>query len=135
MGVGAHPEPVDVLAEIEVPILDPDDRVGLLAIHGMRRAAISGNGDDFAYWWASGWSGTVTPTIAPISGPQIPAAHTTMSAGISPRSVMTARTRPSSVRIPVTVWRSRNVAPPSVARRACASETRTALHRPSVGTW
>ena len=85
-------------------------------------------------WWASGWSATVIPTIAPIRGPQMPAAQTTMSAGISPRSVRTARTRPSSVRMPVTVCSPRNVAPPSIARRAWASETRTESVRPSDGT-
>ena len=58
---------------------------------GIARAASSGSGVVFAYWWASGWSGTVTPTIAPISGPQMPAAQTTMSAANSPWSVMTAR--------------------------------------------
>ena len=102
---------------------------------GIANAATPGSGVVVVYWWASGWSGTVIPTIAPINGPQMPAAQTTMSASISPWSVTTARTRPSSVRIPVTVWLARNRAPPSVARRACASETRTALARPSVGTW
>ena len=75
------------------------------------------------------------PTIAPIRWPQMPAAQTTMSAGISPRSVITPRTRPSSARMPVTVWSPRKRAPPSVARRACASDTRTASVRPSLGTW
>ena len=75
------------------------------------------------------------PTIAPMRGPQTPAAATTMSAGSSPRSVMTARTRPSSVRTPVTVCSPRKRAPPSAARRACASDTRTASVRPSDGTW
>ena len=74
------------------------------------------------------------PTIAPIRGPQIPAHETTMSAGTSPWSVMTARTRPSSVRMPVTVHSPTTRAPPSMARRAITSAARTALARPSDGT-
>ena len=101
VGVGTDTEPVDVLAEIEVAVLGADDRVnGFPIARDRRTATISGSGFVFVYWWASGWSGTVIPTIAPISGPQMPAAHTTMSASISPSSVTTARTRPSSVRMP-----------------------------------
>ncbi len=98
-------------------------------------ATTSGRTSVQAYWWASGWRGTGMPTIAPMRGPQMPAAHTTMSASISPWSVMTARTRPSSVRMPVTVVSPSTRAPPSIARRAWASEMRTGLVRPSVGTW
>ena len=58
-----------------------------------------------------------------------------VTGGISPRSVMTPRTWPSSVRMAVTVCPPRNRAPPSVARRAWASDTRMASVRPSDGTW
>ena len=57
-----------------------------------------------------------------------------MSAGNSPRSVITARTRPSSVRIAVTVCSSANRAPRSIARRPIASIARTLFASPSVGT-
>ena len=57
---------------------------------GMSNAMTSGRGVVHVSWWASGWSATVMPTIAPMRGPQMPAAHTTMSAGISPRSVIDA---------------------------------------------
>ena len=97
---------------------------------GMAIAASSGSGVVLAYRWASGWSGMVSPTIAPTVGPQMPAAQTTTSAGISPWSVTTPRTRPSSVRMPVTRCSPRKRAPPSVARRAWASLDADGLGQP-----
>ena len=63
------------------------------------------------YSCANGMSGTLTPAISPISGANMPPALTTRSVVMSPASVMTPRTRPSLMSIPVTRVASQISAP------------------------
>ena len=56
----------------------------------------------FSHWPRRGVIGMETPTIAATAGAQTPAALTTVSQAISPRSVTTPVTRPACVRIAVT---------------------------------
>ena len=65
-----------------------------------------------------GVSGIGTPAILPISGPQMPAAETTISVAIRPCGVTTARTRPLATSMPVTGVCAWKVAPRSAAAAA-----------------
>ena len=86
-------------------------------------------------WWASGWSGTVIPTIAPMRGPQMPGGADD-DVGRDLAAVRDDRPDPAVVGADAGHGvLAEERAPPSVARRACASDTRTALASPSVGTW
>jgi hypothetical protein len=67
-----------------------------------------------------GWMGMRTPASRPTSAENIPAAMTTTSASMSPRSVRTRLTRPPSDSIPVTRVLVNRRAPPSRARSARA---------------
>ncbi len=53
--------------------------------------------------WRCGSLGSSTPTSCATSGHQAPAAMTTVSQPMRPRSVSTARTRPAEMSNPVTV--------------------------------
>ena len=80
-----------------------------------------------AYWCAIGTSGTTRPTCLANWAPQNPAAHTTMSASMTPLPVRTPVTRPPASTMPSTSVCGRKVAPRDCARQACASAARTRL--------
>ena len=86
---------------------------------------------------AIGMSGTVTPTIAPISGANIPPAFTTTSAVISSRSplcsTVTPVTLPRSVPIATTLVCGRMLAPRDRAPAASAWARPDGSSQPSVG--
>ena len=90
------------------------------------------------YWWAIGMIGTVTPTIRPISGANMPPALTTMSAAISVRSpfrsTVTPVTRPRSVPIATTLVCGRICAPRWRAPAASALARPDGSSQPSVGS-
>ena len=91
VAVVADAEPVEALAVVEVGVLVAQDRADRLL--GLARPA-PGPGRS-RQLVGSGVSGRFMPTMRAIFGPQMPAQHTTMSAGISPWSVTTPVTRPS----------------------------------------
>ena len=97
--VGAEAVRAAVLAEIEVLVLMAEDRqaedVALIRQFRQRVASC-------AKMCCIGVSGIGTPAILPISGPQMPAAETTISVAIRPCGVTTARTRPFATSMPVT---------------------------------
>ena len=86
-----------------------------------------------ASWCASGVSGSCRPTLAAMTGPQMPAQQTTMSAGISPWSVTTPVTLASTTVMSRTSCRGSSRAPREAARRVWASTALTALASPSLG--
>ena len=63
-------------------------------------------------WWTAGVSGIDAPAIRAIRGLQTPQAMTTVSASMSPWSVRTPRTRPSSTSMPVTSTPAATVSAP-----------------------
>ena len=65
-------------------------------------SAKPGTGPTLIIWWTAGVSGIDAPAIRAMRGLQIPQATTTVSASMSPLSVRTPVTRPSSTSIPVT---------------------------------
>ena len=86
------------------------------------------------YWCAIGTMGIVTPAIRPTSGAAMPAAFTTVSVPIVPRSVSTPVTRPSATAIPVTRVYDRIVAPRFRAPAASARVKPLGSSQPSVGS-
>ena len=85
------------------------------------------------YSWAIGMSGTVTPTMRPISGANIPPALITSSVSMSPLSVITRRTRPSRTSMPVTRVSSQISAPRRRAPSMSANVSWLGSMYPSVG--
>ena len=84
---------------------------------------ISGDGASgpvTTYWCDIGTIGTRTPAIRPISAAKMPPQFTTISASMSPRSVLTPVTRPSRVEMASTLVCCRMLTPP--ARAPAASE-------------
>ena len=91
-----------------------------------------------AYWCAIGTTGTLTPTIRPISWANMPPAFTTTSQAMRPRSVSTwvTRRRPwrSSTPMPVTRVMVAISAPRLRAPAASAIVRSVGLSQPSVGS-
>ncbi len=91
-----------------------------------------------AYWCAIGTTGTLTPTIRPISWANMPPAFTTTSQVMRPRSVSTwvTRRRPcrSSTPMPVTRVMVAISAPRLRAPAASAIVRSVGLSQPSVGS-
>jgi hypothetical protein len=87
------------------------------------------------YWCAIGTTGTVSPTIAPISCAQMPPASTTTSQRTVPSSVSTPATRRPSALTPRTFTPVRVLTPRfrAPAARDVASEDGSI--RPSVGKY
>ena len=71
-------------------------------------------------WWTAGVSGIEAPAIFAIRGLQMPQAMTTTSASMSPPSVRTRVTRPSSVSMPVTSTPAATVNAPELQGAPCA---------------
>ena len=94
--------------------------------------ASGGSGPEYASWWASGVSGSGTPTIAAIFGPQIPAQSDGVGGQLTP-VVATPVTRPACTEIPLTSCRSSTRTPRAAAARSWASTARTDFAMPSVG--
>ena len=95
--------------------------------------ASSGIGSVHTSWCCTATSGIGTPAIAPTVGPQNPAQISTRSHSTVPRSVSTARTRPSRMSNPVTVTPPSNPTPRAWASRPSFVTICTALPAPSLG--
>ena len=85
------------------------------------------------YWCAIGMTGTVRPTMRPISCDQIPPALTTTSHGTVPWSVCTAVILRPPTSMPSTFTPVRIVTPRFRAPAASAPASDAGSMRPSVG--
>ena len=85
------------------------------------------------YWWAIGITGTLRPTMRPISCDQIPPALTTTSHRTVPSSVSTPATRRRSTAMPRTLTPVRIATPRFRAPAASAVASDAGSIRPSVG--
>ena len=97
--------------------------------------ARAGTGSVTAYWCRRGRTGSATPAIRPTSGPQMPAAQTTISVSIEPRSVLTVRTRPPATSMPVTRVEPKKRTPRSAASAALAAAAACGSATPSAGVY
>src|SRR6185312_5400695 len=95
----------------------------------------SRNASVTTYWCDIGMSGIRTPAIRPISAANIPPQLTTISQAISPLSVCTRRTRPSSTSMPTTRVRCAIRTPPALARFARALHSCDGSMYPSEGRY
>ncbi len=86
-------------------------------------------------WRRSGSTGRSTPTMAARSLDQAPAAHTTVSVAIDPRSVTTSVRLPPLEPIAVTVQPRTRRAPARRAARAYPATTLSGVQWPSVGEY
>src|SRR5918996_254913 len=93
----------------------------------------SRNGCVTKYWCEIGSTGMRTPASRPTSAENMPAAITTTSQSMSPRSVRTRRTRPPELSIPTTRVEVKMRAPPCRARSASSNVSCEGSRYPSVG--
>ncbi len=99
-------------------------------------SAKSGTGPTLIIWWMAGVSGMDAPAMRAIRGLQTPQQIRTVSAAMSPLSVRTPRTCPSTTSIPVTSAPAAIVsAPISVARSRMIVPARSESTTPTPGVW